>query len=84
VAAHLKEALPNLEATQLRPLAERIAAGDNVSVPGLTAPIVHEALANGFGWVMLYGGIGVWIMAGISFLIFNAGAVRQPKVQPSE
>jgi hypothetical protein len=84
VAAHLKEALPNLEATQLRPLAERIAAGDNVSVPGLTAPIVHEALANGFGWVMLYGGIGVWIMARISFLIFNAGAVRQPKVQPSE
>jgi hypothetical protein len=70
--------------SQFLPLAERIAAGDSVSVPELTVPIVHEALANGFGWVMLYGGIDVWIMAGISFLIFNAGAVRQPRVQPSE
>jgi EmrB/QacA subfamily drug resistance transporter len=84
VAAQLKQTLPNLEAAQLRPLAERIAAGDIVSAPGLTAAVVHEALANGFGWVMLYGGIGVWIMAGISFLIFNVGAVRQIKVQPSE
>jgi EmrB/QacA subfamily drug resistance transporter len=84
VAAHLKEALPGLDATQLRPLAERIAAGDNASVPGLTPPIVHEALANGFGWVMLYGAIGVWIMSALSFLIFNVGAVREVKVQPSE
>jgi EmrB/QacA subfamily drug resistance transporter len=84
VAAHLKEAFPSLEATQLRPLAERIAAGDSVSVSGLTPAIVHEALANGFGWVMLYGGIGVWIMSALSFLIFNVGAVRQVKVQPSE
>jgi EmrB/QacA subfamily drug resistance transporter len=81
VASHLKEALPDLPTSQLRPLAEKIAAGDSVSVPGLTAPIVHEALANGFGWVLLYGGIGVWIMAAISFLIFNAGGVRQEKVQ---
>ena len=56
VAVHLKSALPSLEATQLRPLAERIAAGDSVSLPGLTAPIVHEALANGFGWVMSTAG----------------------------
>ncbi|AYG63733.1 MFS transporter [Rhizobium jaguaris] len=84
VAAHLKEALPDLKATQLRPLAERIAAGDSVSVPGLTPPIVHQALANGFGWVMLYGAIGVWIMSVISFLIFNAGAARRAQIQPSE
>ncbi len=84
VQARLKEALPSLDGTQLRPLAEKIAAGDNVSVPGLTASIVHAALANGFGWVMLYGGIGVWIMSAISFLIFNAGVSRQVKVQPSE
>jgi hypothetical protein len=84
VAAHLKEALPNLEPSQLRPLAESIAAGDNVSFPALTAPVVHEAWANGFGRVMLYGGIGVWIMSCISLFIFNAGAARQAKVQPSE
>jgi hypothetical protein len=84
VEAHIERALPNLDAVQLRRLAERIAAGNAVSVPGLTPPVVHEALANGFGWVMLYGGIGVWIMAGISFLIFNARSIRQAKVQCSQ
>jgi EmrB/QacA subfamily drug resistance transporter len=84
VAAHLKSALPSLEWTQLRPLAEKIAAGDSVSVPGLTPSIVHDALANGFGWVLLYGAIGVWIMSALSFLVFNVGAVRQPTIQSSE
>jgi hypothetical protein len=77
VAAYLKRALPNLDPAQLHRLAERIAAGDTVSVPGLTAPVVHEALATGFGWVMLYGGVGVWIMAGISFFVFNARAAKR-------
>jgi hypothetical protein len=45
---------------------------------------VHQALASGFGWVMLYGGIGVWIMAAISFLIFNARLARQPEVQSTK
>jgi EmrB/QacA subfamily drug resistance transporter len=77
VAARLKGALPNLDAAQSRLLAERIAAGNAVSVPGLTEPVTHQALVNGFGWVMLYGGIGVWIMAAISFLIFNARSARR-------
>jgi EmrB/QacA subfamily drug resistance transporter len=81
VEAHIGRALPSLDAVQLRHLAERIAAGNTVSIPGLTGPVLHQALANGFGWVMLYGGIGVWIMSAISFLIFNAGTVRQAKVQ---
>ncbi|PLP55728.1 MFS transporter [Mesorhizobium loti] len=76
VAAHLKQALPDLDATKLRVLAERISAGDGISIPGLTVSTVHEALAAGFGWVTLYGGIGVWIMAALSFLTFNAGAPR--------
>jgi hypothetical protein len=84
VLAPLKDALPNLDAAQLRALAERIAAGNAVSVPGLTESVVHEALVKGFGRVMLYGGIGVWILAGISFLIFNARSVRQAKVQRSD
>jgi EmrB/QacA subfamily drug resistance transporter len=81
VLAHLKGALPNLGAVQLRLLAESIAAGNAVSVPGVTNSIAHEALGSGFGWVMLYGGIGVWIMAGISFLIFNARSLRQAEIQ---
>jgi hypothetical protein len=32
---------------------------------------IHGALIDGFGWVMMYGGIGVWILAGISFAIFG-------------
>lgn len=84
VLANLKGVLPNLDAAQLRLLAERIAAGNAVSMPELSDAVVHQALANGFGWVMLYGGIGVWIMGAISFLIFNAGADRQVKVQCTE
>ncbi|WP_407146666.1 MFS transporter [Bradyrhizobium sp. ORS 86] len=84
VLAHLKAVLPGLDADQLRGLAEKIAAGNTVSMPELTAPVVHQALASGFGWVMLYGGIGVWIMAGISFVIFNARPLRQPRVQYPE
>ena len=81
VLAHLKAVLPALDAAQMRLLAERIAAGSTVSVGGLTDSVAREALANGFGWVMLYGGVGVWIMAGTSLFIFNARSVRQAKVQ---
>jgi EmrB/QacA subfamily drug resistance transporter len=84
VLAHLRSVLPSLDAAQLRLLAERVAAGNPVSVPGLSDSLVHEALASGFGWVMLYGGVGAWIMAGVSFLVFNARAVRQAKVQCSD
>jgi EmrB/QacA subfamily drug resistance transporter len=82
VLAHLEGALPErLDAAQLRLLVERIAAGNTVSVPELSGSIVHEALAQGFGWVMLYGGVGVWGLAGISFLIFNSRAFRPAKCQ---
>lgn len=84
VLAHLKGALPNVGATELRLLAERIVAGNAVAMPELSGAAVHEALRSGFGWVMLYGGIGVWIMAAISFLIFNVRPVPQPTVQSSE
>ncbi|WJR75364.1 MFS transporter [Bradyrhizobium sp. NP1] len=84
VLAQLRSALPSLDGGELRLLAERIAAGNAVSVRGLTDSAVHAALANGFGWVMLYGGIGVWIMAALSFLIFNARSVRQAEVQGAD
>ena len=84
VVAHLRQAVPNLSGPQLHFAAERIAAGKVDAVPGLSHAVVHEALANGFGWVMVYGSIGVWIMAAISFFIFNARSVQQAKVQCSK
>jgi EmrB/QacA subfamily drug resistance transporter len=77
VLAHLEDAPPlHLNTAELWLLAERIAAGNAVSVPGLSETVVHEALAQGFGWVMLYGGVGVWTLAGVSFLIFNMRALQ--------
>ncbi|MCI4589400.1 MFS transporter [Sphingobium sp. BYY-5] len=73
VGASLRAALPGAaDAAQLRSLAERIASGAAVSPgEGVSTTIVHQALAQGFGWVMLYGGIGVWLLAALSFVTFG-------------
>ncbi|MGE0238923.1 MAG: MFS transporter [Parvibaculaceae bacterium] len=76
VLAHLERALPvALDMSQLRGIAEGIASGSITSltekIPHASGRIVHDALAQGFGWVMLYGGIGVWILALTSFAILN-------------
>ena len=84
VLTDLQAVLPHLSDEQLRLLAERIAAGNVVAMPELTEGAVHQALANGFAWVTLYGGIGAWIMAAISFLVFNTRSVREAKVQCSD
>ncbi|HTD14310.1 MAG TPA: hypothetical protein VK673_03990, partial [Chthoniobacterales bacterium] len=56
--------------------AERIAAGDvgllDHTFPGATEGTAHAALAHGFGMVMLYGGVGVWVLAATSFITFRA------------
>ncbi|PWK64591.1 MFS transporter [Aminobacter sp. AP02] len=74
----LTDALPEAtNAGQLRALAELIAAGGAVSPESapsaldVPAALAHAALVNGFGWTALYGGIGVWILAAISFAIFG-------------
>ncbi|NTG04844.1 MFS transporter [Agrobacterium rhizogenes] len=56
----------------LRSLAEAIAAG-TASSSGSSVPdaIVHQALAEGFGRVMLYGGASVWLLAAMSFFVFG-------------
>lgn len=61
-------------------IAEEIASGNTAQLrmkyPELALDtagnIVHNALSQGFGWVMLYGCIGVWILAVISFRIFRS------------
>jgi hypothetical protein len=83
VHAHLRGALSaSLDAMQLRALAEKIAAGNFASLaegfPALSqadpsGAVVHAALVNSFGLVMLYGGVGVWVLAGVSLLIFGSG-----------
>jgi hypothetical protein len=74
VQASLRSALPGgADVALLRPLAEKIAAGAVISPEqNVSGAIIHAALVDGFGWVLLYGGIGVWVLAGISFLIFGS------------
>lgn len=90
VQSFLKDALPeSTNALQLRFLAEKIASGTISSLeqdlPGIssTGVVVHDALIHGFGWVMLYGGIGAWILAAISFVVFGRGPVTRALDQRS-
>lgn len=77
VLAHLESVLSeSVDAAHLRSLAERIAAGSVEAVPELSGAMVHEALVQGFGWVMLYGGVGVWSLAVFSFMVFRSRARR--------
>ncbi len=92
IHSQLRTALSaSLDAAQLRALSEKIAAGSFASLsesfPALSqadpsGAIVHAALVNSFGLVMLYGGIGVWVLAGISLLIFGGGKPAEAE-QPS-
>ncbi|MDQ0329944.1 MULTISPECIES: MFS transporter [Phyllobacteriaceae] len=77
----LEKALPGSpDGADLRAVAEKIAAGNTANLqdaaqPSLTIPAtaVHSALVEGFGWVMAYGGLGVWVLAALSFAIFGSG-----------
>ncbi len=88
VHSHLKAALSaSLDAPQLRALAEKVAAGSFASL-GESFPVlsqvdpsgatVHAALMHSFGWVMLFGAIGVWVLAGVSLLVFGNGRLPVP------
>ena len=69
ILSHLKRAAPGEVApTALRNIANQIAAG-NLSSYGAPA---HDALVHGFHWVMLYGGIGAWVLAAASFVTFRS------------
>ena len=72
------------DATALHELAQKIAAGGCSALPSIDASTsstvtsrCHIALTRGFGMVMLYGAISVWIAAAISLLLFRKPA---PKV----
>jgi hypothetical protein len=79
IVAYLEGAIhESVHQSRMRSLAERIAAGDAASLdhafPDLHVAsdgIIHGALVNGFGLVMLYGCIGVWVLAVTSFVTFR-------------
>ncbi|CAB3671962.1 MFS transporter [Trinickia soli] len=88
IVDHLRDALPNtLSAADLRMLAERVAGGGSMEsllqhFPVLaqadpSGTILHAALIEGFSWLMLYGGFGVWVLGAVSFLIFSPHRVGQ-------
>lgn len=91
IHAQLRTALSgSLDAPQLRALAEKIAAGNfgslaesfsALSQADPSGAIVHAALVHSFGGVMLYGGVGVWVLAGISGLIFGSGKPSEQRKQ---
>jgi EmrB/QacA subfamily drug resistance transporter len=60
--------------THLRALAERIVAGDLSSsnhIGDISAAAIHAALQHGFGLVMIYGWLGAWALATLSYLAFG-------------
>ena len=69
-----------IDSKTLQSISEKVAAGNfsslNQDFPQLATldssqSILHDALAHGFEMILLYGGIGVWILAIMSFILFN-------------
>ena len=58
---------------ELHRLAERIISGNNTLVNkiGLPASQIKTVLADAFGSVLLFGGVGVWVLALCSFMLFR-------------
>lgn len=67
IAASLKKVMP--AAGDLSSLAERIAGGSVVE--GLQTAQIAQALTDGFAVILIYGAAGVWILALMSYLLFN-------------
>jgi EmrB/QacA subfamily drug resistance transporter len=68
----------SVDASSLRAVAEKIAAGNlsaamQLSGADVTGELARAALSHGFSNVMLYGGIGAWALAAISFVAFGRG-----------
>lgn len=74
IQASLQHALPaSIDRHALRTAAEKIAAGNLTAAPAIGVDVARAALVHGFGDVMLYGGVGVWVLAAISFSVFGSG-----------
>jgi EmrB/QacA subfamily drug resistance transporter len=86
LTAGLRDALEGTaSAPELDILVERLASGDAdgarrllaASIPAdRAASLVQTALSQGFGWVMLYGGLAAWLAAAASWMAFGAAPDR--------
>ncbi|WP_419789021.1 MFS transporter [Mucilaginibacter sp. FT3.2] len=71
---NIKKILPgHLNIEELHSLAEKIISGNNsfINKIGIPANQIKILLANTFGDVLLFGGLGVWVLALCSFWIFH-------------
>jgi len=69
-----------IDAASLRLLAETVAAGTTgAPMQRLPSVILHQALTEGFGRVMLYGGISSLLLAVASFITFGRSHARRPE-----
>jgi EmrB/QacA subfamily drug resistance transporter len=87
VQASLMKSIPDFyHGGELQMLAEGLVAG-NPSKPevglvtGQIASALHIALQRGFAAVMLYGGLGVWFVAGLSYASFGRAKAMPSKAQ---
>jgi EmrB/QacA subfamily drug resistance transporter len=88
ISSYLRNALSGiLDPDRLHALAEGMASGKVVSAErslaelarlDTSAAVVHAALVHGFGLVMLYGGVCIWLLAAASFVIFGSRRVAAP------
>ncbi|ATJ88758.1 transporter (plasmid) [Ralstonia solanacearum] len=51
--------------------------------PETLEAISRAALVHGFGRIILYSGIAVWVLAGVSLLIFSDREGRNPDRTPA-
>ncbi len=84
ILSRLASSAPGMAAAPLRALAETVAAGGGAdpSGVGLAGDALHNALTGGFGWVMLYGWISVWLLAAASLVIFRPYARTTARDKP--
>jgi hypothetical protein len=79
VRSSLAKTFPTpIDANRLRVLAEHLVAGGTSASENQNAlsttplvEIVHTALSHGFSLIMLYGGIGAWALAAVSYAAFG-------------
>ncbi|MBG0809971.1 MFS transporter [Methylosinus sp. H3A] len=85
ILSHLHDLLPDSDPQTLRTLASKLAAG-GVALAETVAPAdaLRGALEHGFGLVMLYGGLGIWIFAAFSAVTFGRGRAASRRGTPIE
>lgn len=86
IMIYLRDVLGVSNSVGLRLFAEKIAAGDlkvAETHPGLLAQaeapqaLAQAALVAGFGWVMVYGAVSVFLLAASSWWVFSPGKTAQ-------